>query len=272
MPSTKNSKLRVTVCQVNGEEQVHTLWHVKFCPLAGANLFSLMCKLLQGNKISSNKTNNIVVNTPSGNIVLDHWIKTHDGWVTGVNFIWNSIDERELSAIALIKQNINNLHVELRHPSEAIMRSTTKYLGIQVTSMFNPCEDCTLGKAKEWVVSKKAVPCPQILGERLFFDISSPSTLTFGGKHHWLLVIDNCSDYCWSFFPREKSDLTHTMLVLIDNLKTRWNLQVQHSLWMNLWSGRAGDQLQVYSPRYTPTKWTCQMQVCYPFQLGMCHA
>ena len=38
-------------------------------------------------------------------------------------------------------------------------------------------EDCALGKAKQQAVSKKAVPSLQILGERLFFDISSTSTL-----------------------------------------------------------------------------------------------
>ena len=38
-PASKKGKLQVTVPQVNGEEQVHTKWTVKFCPLAGANLF-----------------------------------------------------------------------------------------------------------------------------------------------------------------------------------------------------------------------------------------
>ena len=68
-------------------QQVHTLWPVKFCPSAGANLFSLTCKLLQGNEISSDKTNNIIINTPNDNIVLDHQIKAHDGWVAGVDFL-----------------------------------------------------------------------------------------------------------------------------------------------------------------------------------------
>ena len=142
MPTTKKGKLRVTVHQVNGEEQVHS-------PLAGVNLFSLTCKLLQRNKISSNKTNNIIVSTPSGDIILDCQIKTHDDWVAGVNFLWDSINKRAISATALIKQNINNLHVDVGHPSEAIMRSTTKSLRIQITGTFNPCEDCTLGKAKQ---------------------------------------------------------------------------------------------------------------------------
>ena len=99
---------------MNGGEQVHTLWPVKFCPSAGANLFSLTCKLSQGNKISSDKTN--VVSTPNGNIVLDCRIKTHDGCVAGVDFIQNPINERAVSATAHIKQNIKDLHVELGHP------------------------------------------------------------------------------------------------------------------------------------------------------------
>ena len=71
MPATKKSKLQVKVRQVNRAEQVHTLWPVKFCPKAGANLLSLMCELLQGNKISTDHLNNIVITTPSGNIILD---------------------------------------------------------------------------------------------------------------------------------------------------------------------------------------------------------
>ena len=87
MPAMKKDKLLVIVLQVNGAEQIYTLWPVKFCPTAGANLFSLTCKLSQGNKISSDQLNNIVINTPSGNIILDHRIKTHDGWVARVDFL-----------------------------------------------------------------------------------------------------------------------------------------------------------------------------------------
>ena len=45
MPAMKKGKLQVIVCQVSAEEQVHTLWPVKFCPTAGVNLFSVTCKL-----------------------------------------------------------------------------------------------------------------------------------------------------------------------------------------------------------------------------------
>ena len=45
MPATKKGKLQVKVQQVDGPEQVHTLWSVKFCPKVGANLFYPMCEL-----------------------------------------------------------------------------------------------------------------------------------------------------------------------------------------------------------------------------------
>ena len=127
----------------------------------------------------------------------------------------------------LPKKNINNLHIELGHPSETITQETAKDLVIQVPGTFKPCKNCALGNSKHQAVSKKTIPHLQILGERLFFVISSPSTPTFDGKHHWLLVIDDCSNWSWSFFLKEKSDLVETMLGLINNLKTILNLQVQ---------------------------------------------
>ena len=147
MPATRKGKLHVTVCQVNRQEQVHTLWPVKFCPSTGANLFLLTCELLQGNMISSNNANNIVMITPIGNIFLDRRIS--DSWVAGVNFYRNAINKKDVFVTAFVKRDINNLHVELSHPSEAIMRSTAKNFGIQVTGTFRPCEDCALGKAEQ---------------------------------------------------------------------------------------------------------------------------
>ena len=93
MPTTKKGMLHVNIQQVDGTEWVHTLWPVKFCPKAGANLFSLMSKL-QGNKISSDPWNNIVVNSSKGDIILDHQIKTCNSWVDRVEFLLETGEER----------------------------------------------------------------------------------------------------------------------------------------------------------------------------------
>ena len=165
MPATKKGKLHVKVCTVNRTEWVHTLVPMKFFPKAGANLFSLMCKLSQRNKISSNHPNNIVVNAMWDNIILDHQIKTHNGWVAKDNFLHETNNKRAASATATPQKNINDLHIEAEHPSKTITHAIAEALGIQLTGTFKPWEDCALGMAKQCVAGKKAVPCFKILGE-----------------------------------------------------------------------------------------------------------
>ena len=55
--------------------------------------------------------------------------------------------------------------------------------------------------------------------EKVFFDSSSPSTPTVGGRKHWLLVMENSMDYVWSSFLKEKLELNKMIMGLIKNLK-----------------------------------------------------
>ena len=103
---------------------------MQFGPKAGVNLSSLTSKLLQGNKIANDEQNNIMINTPTGDIILNRQIKTHDGWITGDNFLHEANNERAASVSTLPKRNINNLHIELGHPSETITQAAAKALGI----------------------------------------------------------------------------------------------------------------------------------------------
>ena len=130
MPVTKEGKLHVNIWQVNRTEWVHTIWPIKFCPKGGANLFLLTCELLQEKTLSIDHGSNIMVKYTDGNIILDCQIKNHDGWVARLEFVWKINDERAQSAMAPHKKNMNNLHVELSHPSESITHATTKALGI----------------------------------------------------------------------------------------------------------------------------------------------
>ena len=155
------------------------------------------------------------------------------------------------SATAPCKKNINDLHVELGNSSESITHATALALGIQVTSTFKLCEDCTLQKAKQQGVSKTAVAWSTILGERLFFDISSPSTPTFGSKKHWLLIIDDSSNFL-EFHSKENSNLVDIILGLIEKLKNKYNLQC--CLQESLQTGRAGCWLWIYRPRYVTNR------------------
>ena len=41
-------------------------------------------------------------------------------------------------------------------------------------------------------------------------------------------MINDCSDYPWSLFLKEKSNLAETTLGLVNNLKIKFNLQLQY--------------------------------------------
>ena len=97
------------------------------------------------------------------------------------------------------KKEIIILHAEPGHPSEVITDVTGRAIGLHLTGTFNSCEDCTLGKAKKESVSKKNMKQSKILGERLFFDISSPLSSTLGGKKHWLMVVEDSTNYAWNY-------------------------------------------------------------------------
>ena len=100
---------------------------------------------------------------------------------------------------------MNVLHNELGDHLEVITQATSRVMGLHLTGAFNPCEGCALGKAKKGRVHIRDVEHSKILGERLIFDISSPSTFTFRGKKYWLLVIKDSTDNAWSYFLKEKS-------------------------------------------------------------------
>ncbi len=91
-------------------------------------------------------------------------------------------------------RDINDYHKALGHPSEAITRATAYAEGALLKGNFNPSEDYALGKARQANMSKKAVPRSTNKGEQLHIDIGSPSNKSMGGKQHWLLVIDDCTN------------------------------------------------------------------------------
>jgi hypothetical protein len=47
------------------------------------------------------------------------------------------------------------------------------------------------------------------------FDISSVNALSQGGNQFWLLVMDDYTNYCWSFLLPHKDDLPQVMFAMV---------------------------------------------------------
>jgi hypothetical protein len=63
----------------------------------------------------------------------------------------------------------------------------------------------------------------------LYVDISSIKGTSFGGSKFWVLIIDDFSIYCSSYFLKEKDELNDKEVELIKELKNE-NIQVTLNL------------------------------------------
>ena len=66
------------------------------------------------------------------------------------------------------------------------------------------------------------------VGERLYMDISSVNTHTFGANKYWLLVVGKFFDMCWSAFLRNKCDLSKHMMMIVKKLNGLNNVNVKY--------------------------------------------
>ena len=68
----------------------------------------------------------------------------------------------------------------------------------------------------------------KITTQRQFLDISSIKATLYGAKKFWLMVIDDSTDYIWSFFLKKKNDLCAATIGLIKDLKAKNCLTVKY--------------------------------------------
>ena len=63
----------------------------------------------------------------------------------------------------------------------------------------------------------------------MFIDRRSFKHESMGGKRHWLIAVDEFSDYSHSFFLRKKSDQTDVIPIWIKGLKTKYGIVVKNT-------------------------------------------
>jgi hypothetical protein len=61
----------------------------------------------------------------------------------------------------------------------------------------------------------------EIPGERFFIDISSIKGESFGSSKFWLIVLDDNTDFGFSFFLKAKSETAMTVSRLLQHLKAK---------------------------------------------------
>jgi len=61
----------------------------------------------------------------------------------------------------------------------------------------------------------------------LFINISLTEHKSYGKAKFWLLVVDNATNFCWSFFLKSKSETKKVMIDLIKELSDKNKIKVK---------------------------------------------
>ena len=64
-------------------------------------------------------------------------------------------------------------------------------------------------------------------GYRVFIDISSFKQVSRGGNKHWLIVVDEFSDYTHSFFLKKKSDQIKILPMWIKGIAKKHRIEIK---------------------------------------------
>jgi hypothetical protein len=93
-----------------------------------------------------------------------------------------------------------------------ILFHTPRYVNFKV------CKDCTVAKARQKNLNQVWKGGIQVPGERVYLDIRNTRDESYGGSYFWVVLVDDCTDYCWSKSLKKKSDFKGKVLTLLTDL------------------------------------------------------
>jgi hypothetical protein len=211
---------RLIVIQDDGSTSNIILKECLYVPGLCTNLFSLT-KAIQNNWQISNDGLKLKLTNRNDSLLFDQVLKTTNGYVNGVYMC----HQAESANIMVTKNNdkqpvvdINDVHVTLGHINKDIIYKTAQNYNFRVKGNLKPCLACSLSKIKQRNIPKTTESKSTIPGERIFLDIASSRSPSFGGSNFWVLLVDDCADFCWSIFVRNKKDMSLQVVRLLKDL------------------------------------------------------
>jgi len=120
-------------------------------------------------------------------------------------------------------QDINNLHKQLGHMSEALIQKGPNFMAGSSKLILKfvravPSPNCTR-KTPTRRKRHRAMPV-----EQLFINISHVKSQSFGGWQYWLLAINDTMDFSFSLFLKTKDQMLQAIILLIKELRNSENI------------------------------------------------
>ena len=165
--------------------------------------------------------------TGRASMKFDRMIPSGSSWLMGIK-VHRVYDEAHAAMEAGKSITATKLHLMTGHTGEHLLKPTANYMKLKLVGRLPPCEACAKAKIRQRNVQKKKIKkMPTKPGYRVFIDISSFKQVSRGGNKHWLIMVDEFSDYTHSFFLKKKSHQIKILPMWIKGIAKKHRIEIK---------------------------------------------
>ena len=165
--------------------------------------------------------------TTRASMKFDRMIPSGSSWFMGIK-VHRVYDEAHAAMEPGKSITATKLHQMIGHTGEHLLKPTANYMNLKLLGRLPPCEACAKAKIRQRNIQKKKIrKMPTKPGYRVFIDISSFKQASRGGDRHWLIVVDEFSDYTHSFFLNKKSDQIKILPMRIKGIAKKYRIEIK---------------------------------------------
>ena len=227
---THKGKLDV-ICKHKDGSIARETWDVKIVPELNHDLFSFTKAMKDGWQMNGRwKEGGLIIElfkTTRASMKFDRMIPSGSSSLMGIK-VHRVIDQAH-SVVEPGKSILTTkFHQITGHTGEHLLKPTANYMKLNLIGRMPPCEICAKAKIRQRNIPKKKMKqLPTRPGYRIFIDISSFKHVSRGGNRHWLIVVDEFSDYVHSFFLNKKSDQTKILPMWIRGMAKKHRIEIK---------------------------------------------
>jgi hypothetical protein len=124
--------------------------------------------------------------------------------------------------------DLDKFHNILVPPPNVTLKETAKANNIQLTGVnHRPCTHCAEAKIRMKKISKEAAHTATIKGERIMIDLSWIKTESVTKNHYWLLIMDEYTNFWWSYFLKTKNEQVSVIIKHFQRLQNDTKVKVK---------------------------------------------
>ena len=206
-------------------------WEVKIVPELSHDLFSFTKAMKDRWQMNGRwKEGDLMIElfkTSRASMKFDRMILSGSSWLIGIK-VRRVYDEAHAAMEAGKSITARTLHQMAGLTGVHLLKPTANYMKLKLVRRLASCEACAKAKIRQRNVQKKKVKkMPTKQGYRVFIDISSFKQVSRGGNKHWLIVVDEFSDYTHSFFLKKKSDQIKILPMWIKGMAMKHRIEIK---------------------------------------------